>query len=112
MEREKNREKPRAGRGQETKWEISNYVSASVLAGGCVCSVYWLVCGNPRWLGSWDFVGHPEWPEEVRLLKNLRVLFFCASACVFLTNAALEKNPFRWAVPEDEGLVGSNRNPS
>lgn len=60
------------------------YVAASVVAGGYIYSLYWLLCGNPWLLGEWDFVGHPHWPVSVMSFRNLAVLFFFISAGGFL----------------------------
>jgi hypothetical protein len=70
------------------KWFL---VSASVLAGGYIYSLYWLLCGNPWLLGNWDFIGHPYWPEIVIVFRNLAFLFFFISACIYLGNAIYEQ---------------------
>lgn len=66
-------------------------ISATILAGGYIYSLYWLLCGNPWLLGNWDFTGHPYWPEIVIVFRNLTILFFFISACIFLLAAAYEQ---------------------
>ncbi|MGA2172201.1 MAG: glycosyltransferase 87 family protein [Sedimentisphaerales bacterium] len=62
-------------------------VPATVLAGGYVYLLYWFVCDNALLLGPWDFMGHPHWPELLIVFKNLAILFFFISGCVFLIAA-------------------------
>jgi hypothetical protein len=59
-------------------------IPALVLASTYIYGLYWLLCGNPALLGPWDFIGHPYWPDFLKHIRNLTVLFFLASACVFL----------------------------
>jgi hypothetical protein len=66
-------------------------IGATYLAGGYIYLLYWLVCGNAWLLGKWDFVGHPYWPSVVIVFRNLAVLFFLVSACVFLGGAIYEQ---------------------
>ena len=66
-------------------------VSATILAGGYIYSLYWLLCGNPWLLGNWDFTPHPQWSEIVIVFRNLAVFFFFISACVFLISAVYEQ---------------------
>jgi hypothetical protein len=65
--------------------------AATFLASGYIYSLYWLLCGNPWLLGQWDFVGHPYWPHIVTVFRDLAVLFFLVSGCVFLITAAYER---------------------
>jgi hypothetical protein len=60
------------------------FVSAITLGTVYIYSLYWLVCGNAWLLGKWDFVGHPDWPPSLLWVRNVTVLFFFISACVFL----------------------------
>jgi hypothetical protein len=69
------------------KWFL---VPATIFAGGYIYSLYWMLCGNPWLLGTWDFVPHPQWPDIVILFRNLAILFFFVSACVFLIIAVRE----------------------
>jgi hypothetical protein len=62
-------------------------IGATLLAGGYIYSLYWLLCGNGWLLGNWDFIGHPYWSPIVMLFRNLAVLFFFISGCVFLSIA-------------------------
>ncbi len=62
------------------------FLSAIALGTAYIYSLYWLVCGNAWLLGKWDFVGHPYWPSLL-WVRNVTVLFFFMSACVFLTSA-------------------------
>jgi hypothetical protein len=67
------------------------FVPAIALGTTYIYSLYWLVCGNAWLLGKWDFVGHPYWPPSLLWVRNLTVLFFFISACVFLTSAKRSK---------------------
>lgn len=64
---------------------------ATLFAGGYIYSLYWLLCGNPWLLGTWDFIPHPQWPDIVILFRNLATLFFFLSACIFLTVAVYQQ---------------------
>ena len=66
-------------------------VTATALGTGYIYSLYWLLCGNPWLLGKWDFVGHPNWPWPVLLFRNLAVLFFFTSACIFLASSLYKR---------------------
>jgi hypothetical protein len=66
-------------------------VAATVFAGGYIYLLYWLFCGNPWLLGSWNLANHPYWPEIVMVFRDLAVLFFFVSACAFLINAIYEQ---------------------
>lgn len=63
-------------------------ISASVLAGGYIYSLYWLLCGNPWLLGKWDFAAHPFWPMVVILFRDAACIFFFVSAIWFVASAA------------------------
>ena len=67
------------------------FVPAIALGTTFIYSLYWFVCGNAWLLGKWDFVGHPYWPPSLLWARNLTVLFFFISACVFLTSAKRSK---------------------
>jgi hypothetical protein len=66
-------------------------LAATLFAGGYIYSLYWFLCGNPCLLGKWDFLGHPYWPSIVITFRNLSILFFFLSACIFLTAAVYEQ---------------------
>ena len=70
------------------------FVPAIALGTTYVYSLYWLVCGNPWLLGKWDFVGHPYWPPGLLWVRNVTVLFFFISACVFLVLGRQKKARF------------------
>lgn len=59
-------------------------VPSLILASLYIYGLYWWVCGNPWLLGTWDFIGHPYWPQFLINIRDLTVLFFLASALVFL----------------------------
>lgn len=67
------------------------FAPATVLGSGYIYSLYWLLCGNLWLLGKWDFIGHPYWPPIVMGFRNLAVLFFFISACIFLASAIWEE---------------------
>jgi Gpi18-like mannosyltransferase len=66
-------------------------ISATLLAGGYIYALYWLLCGNPWLLGVWDFAGHPYWPKFLELFRNFALLFFFLSALVFLIRSTFEE---------------------
>jgi Gpi18-like mannosyltransferase len=59
-------------------------IPSITLASIYIYGLYWWVCGNPWLLGTWDFNGHPYWPESLRNIRDLTVLFFLGSSLVFL----------------------------
>lgn len=67
------------------------FVSAIALGTAYIYSLYWFVCGNAWLLGKWDFAGHPYWSPGLLWVRNLTVLFFFISACVFLASAKRSK---------------------
>jgi hypothetical protein len=77
-------------------------IAATLLAGGYIYSLYWFLCGNPWLSGKWDFVGRPGWPLIVITFRNLAVLFFFSSGCVFLISAVKEKIITRFRPPNVE----------
>jgi hypothetical protein len=80
--------------------------AATILAGGYVYSVYWLFCGNPWLMGPWDFNRSPHWPAVVIIFRDLAVLFFFISGCVFL-GSAIYKQVFHKHKP----MKSTNDNP-
>lgn len=70
------------------------FSSATALGTAYIYSLYWLLCGNAWLLGKWDFAGHPYWPPGLLWIRNVTVLFFFISACVFLTLAARNQKDF------------------
>ncbi|MGA2680158.1 MAG: hypothetical protein ABSF37_12790 [Sedimentisphaerales bacterium] len=64
---------------------------ATLFAGGYIYSLYWLLCGNTWLLGTCDFTPHPKWPAIVTGFRNLSILFFFTSACVFLIGPIYER---------------------
>jgi Gpi18-like mannosyltransferase len=66
-------------------------ILATVLAGGYIYSLYWLFCGNPCLLGKWGSINYLHWPEIVIVFRDLAVLFFFISACIFLIDAAYKQ---------------------
>ncbi|HJX98191.1 MAG TPA: hypothetical protein VJ281_04900 [Chthoniobacterales bacterium] len=71
------------------------FVPATLLTSAYVYSLNWTLCGNPWLRGSWDFAGHPYWPQVVINFRNLDVLFFALFACGFLVAAVLDWIPLR-----------------
>jgi hypothetical protein len=87
------------------------FVSATILAGGYIYSLYWYLCGNPWLYGYWDFMGRPHWPQIVIDFRNLALLFFFASAWVFLISAVREQivDAFRPPMAEPASSPGGPR---
>ena len=50
-------------------------------------SLHWLFTGNPWLLGKWDFLGHPDLPTLVLMIRDVAVVFFVFSGCLFLIRA-------------------------
>jgi glycosyl transferase family 87 len=63
-------------------------IPAVSLTSAYVYSLHWLFTGNGWLLGKWDFLGHPNLPLIVLTLRDVTVLFFFVSACLFLICAA------------------------
>jgi Gpi18-like mannosyltransferase len=62
-------------------------IPAVFLTSAYLYSLHWLFCGNGWLRGAWDFAAHPTLPFVVLSLRNLSVIFFLISACVFLVTA-------------------------
>jgi hypothetical protein len=71
-------------------------VGASVLGGGFIYSLYWLLCGNPWLLGHWNFEGHPYWPPFIIIMRDCAMVFFTASGCWFLGSGIVEQFKSWW----------------
>ena len=67
------------------------FISATVLAGSYIYSLYWFLCGNPLLLGTWDFAGRPDCPTVVIFFRTAAILFFFFSGWVFLISAIKER---------------------
>ena len=63
-------------------------IPAVSLTSAYLYSLHWFFTGNGWLLGKWDFLGHPTLPLIVLTLRDLTVLFFFVSACLFLIFAA------------------------
>ena len=73
-------------------WRFS--IPAISLTSAYLYSLHWFFCGNGWLLGNWDFIGHPNLPPIVLALRDLNVLFFLVSACVFLISAVRRRRKF------------------
>jgi hypothetical protein len=62
-------------------------VPAVLLTSAYLYSLHWLFSANPWLLGKWDFVGHPDLPLLILIIRDLGVTFFFVSACLFLIRA-------------------------
>jgi len=67
------------------RWWFS--IPAAFLTSAYLYLLHWTFCGNGWLLGKWDFLGHPTLPLLVLSVRNLAVLFFFVSACLFLISA-------------------------
>ena len=70
-------------------------LAASAFAGGYIYALYAFVCGSPLLLGAWDFMGHPDWPLGLRLLRDAATLFFFATGIGALVAAVREEGRAR-----------------
>jgi hypothetical protein len=59
-------------------------VPAVCLTSAYLYSLHWFFSGNPWLLGKWDFLGHPDLPWSILIIRDLSVTFFFVSACLFL----------------------------
>jgi hypothetical protein len=64
------------------RWWFS--IPAVSLTSVYLYALHWTFCGNGWLLGKWDFLGHPNLPLLVLIIRNLAVSFFLVSACLFL----------------------------
>jgi len=54
----------------------------------------------PCLIGHWDFIGKPDWPLAIRLLRDASVLFFFAAAVqIILLSLRLVLSRWRAAQP-------------
>ena len=72
------------------RWWFS--IPAVLLTSAYLYSLHWLFCGNGWLLGEWDFLGHPNLPLLVLIIRNIAVSFFFVSACLFLI-LAIKRQP-------------------
>ena len=72
------------------RWWFS--IPAVLLTSAYLYSLHWLFCGNGWLLGEWDFLGHPNLPLLVLIIRNTAVSFFFVSACLFLI-LAIKRQP-------------------
>jgi hypothetical protein len=59
-------------------------VPAVCLTSAYLYSLHWFFSGNPWLLRKWDFLGHPDLPWSILIIRDLSVAFFFVSACLFL----------------------------
>lgn len=62
-------------------------VSASLVTTVYIYGLYAWLCGDPWLLGTWDFIGKPDWPGWLIAARNTANLFFLASGLAFLIQA-------------------------
>src|SRR5207302_11357815 len=72
------------------RWWFS--IPAVLLTSAYLYSLHWLFCGNGWLLGEWDFLGHPNLPLLVLIIRNTAVSFFFVSAFLFLI-LAIKRQP-------------------
>jgi hypothetical protein len=77
-------------------------VSAVFLTSIYLYSLHWLFSGSPWLLGRWDFVGHPDLPVPILVIRDVTVTFFFLSACFFLVRAFWTEPPL--VARSDEGI--------
>jgi hypothetical protein len=64
------------------------FAGATLLAGVYLYGLYAWVCGDWLLRGEWDFIGHPNWPLALVLVRDAAVVFFMAVTCIDLFRAA------------------------
>jgi hypothetical protein len=57
---------------------------AQILCTLYVYGLYAWLCGDVLLLGEWDFIGRPDWPISIQVVRSLCVLFFFVAALCFL----------------------------
>jgi hypothetical protein len=57
---------------------------AALVSSAYVYFLYAWLCGDWLLLGAWDFVGKPDWPLPIRLLRNVASLYFLVAALSLL----------------------------
>ncbi|MDP6977464.1 MAG: hypothetical protein QF570_02545 [Myxococcota bacterium] len=62
-------------------------LGASLFASAYIYGLYAWLCGDPFLLGSWDFIGKPDWPGALLAARNAANAFFALSGIVFLVSA-------------------------
>jgi hypothetical protein len=67
------------------RWWFS--IPALCLTSAYLYSLHWFLSGNGWLLGKWDFLGHPDLPWAILIIRTLGVTFFLVSACLFLIRA-------------------------
>ncbi len=72
---------------------------ASLLSIAYVYGLYAWLCGSLWLLGPWDFLGRPEWPIPVLVLRDLDNLFFLGAGLAALAQAARSEWRIRVASP-------------
>lgn len=60
---------------------------AITLTSAYLYSLHCFFSGSALLLGKWDFLGHPDLPLSILLIRDLAVAFFLVSACFFLVSA-------------------------
>jgi len=74
-------------------WRLG--LGAGLLATGYVYYLYAWLCGDWLLLGPWDFIGRPDWPLAIRVLRSAAWLYFLVAA-LSLLGAAVRRELTRW----------------
>ncbi|MBW2293988.1 MAG: hypothetical protein JRG94_16985, partial [Deltaproteobacteria bacterium] len=69
--------------------------SASLFATVYIYGAYAWLCGDVLLLGTWDFIGKPDWPFWLIALRNTANVFFLAAGLTFLIQS-LAAERTRW----------------
>ena len=64
------------------RWWFS--VPAICLTSAYLYSLHQFFSGNPWLLGKWDFLGHPDLPLAILIIRDVAVAFFLVSAFLFV----------------------------
>lgn len=62
-------------------------VSATLVSTVYVYGLYVWLCGDPWLMGTWDFIGKPDWPGWLIAARNTANVFFLATGLAFLIQA-------------------------
>jgi hypothetical protein len=61
-----------------------------LLTSAYIYASYSYFCGSLVLAGSWDFIGHQQWPFSILILRDVVMLFFMYIAIEFIIRAAME----------------------
>ncbi len=64
--------------------------SASLVATFYIYGAYAWLCGDPLLLGTWDFIGKPDWPSWLVFARDAANVYFLAAAIYLVVRFSLD----------------------